>query len=198
MKWFRILSAVLAAAFSCAFSPSFAQSVPSAYGPNLPFTVGGGMSDLDVDWGKSRMLGYTGWVDWRPGLRSYLDGLGIEAEGHNTAYDATNGLTNFSQLTFSAGPSYEWRRYRNFRPYGKWLFGFGRLDYTLDVNGVNTGYSTTNLVYSPGIGFEYRAFHRLWLRAEYEYQMWPGLLGKTLDPQGFTAGVSYDFRTIRF
>jgi opacity protein-like surface antigen len=195
MKLFKLFPLVLAAALSSAVAPSLAQTSPSAYGPNLPFTIGGGLSDLNVDWGKNRMLGYAAWLDWRPGFRSYLDGLGLEGEGHNTAYDSTGGLTNFSELTISGGPRYEWQHYRNFRPYGKFLIGYGRLDVANFAPPV-----TTNIVYSMGAGFEYRALHRIWARAEYEYQAWPNLGGggKALDPQGFTAGISYDFRTPRF
>jgi hypothetical protein len=48
------------------------------------------------------------------------------------------------------------------------------------------------------MGLEYHAIHRLWVRADYEYQIWPNLLGdgRNLDPQGFTLGVSYDFRSL--
>ena len=49
------------------------------------------------------------------------------------------------------------------------------------------------MLFAPGLGFEYRIFGPIWARADYEYQDWGTLLGKTFNPQGFTVGVSYAF-----
>ena len=49
------------------------------------------------------------------------------------------------------------------------------------------------IVFAPGGGLEYRIFRPIWVRADYEYQDWGTLLGNTLNPQGFTVGVAYEF-----
>lgn len=193
MKGSRMLSAVLAVAFFAAVSPAFSQTVPSAYQGKLPFSIGGGASNFNPDWSRSRMFGYCIWGDWHPGaLPRILDGLGVEVETRDLDFVRSADLASgFRQFTLGGGPIYTYRRFRRFRPYGKVLIDYGRLN-------DSPAYVLTDKVYAPAFGFEYHAIQRLWVRADYEYQMWPGLLGKRLDPQGFTAGVSYDFRSIRF
>lgn len=190
----RILSAILVAATFAAVSPAFSQTVPAAYQGTLPFTIGGGASSIDVDWGRNRMLGYSIWGDWHPGtLPRLLDGFGVEIEARDISFDrgATLG-PDFREDTLGAGPMYTYRRFRRIRPYGKMLIEYGRLDSGL-------GTILTDKVYAPAFGFEFNATRRLWVRADYEYQDWPNFInGKKLDPQGFTLGVSYNFRSFRF
>jgi opacity protein-like surface antigen len=196
----RMLAIILATASFVAIGPVHSQTVPAAYRGRLPFTIGGGASNFNVDWNRSRMFGYSIWGDWHPGtLPRLLDGLGVEIQGRDLDFYRTNVSPGFRQDTFGAGPTYSYRRFARIRPYGKFLIEYGRLNY-----GPNQ--VATDKVYAPAFGFEYHAIQRLWVRADYEYQMWPNLLngkvagseGKTLDPQGFTLGVSYDFRSIRF
>jgi opacity protein-like surface antigen len=195
----RMLSAVLVVA-SFAAAAAFPQTVPSAYQGRLPFTIGGGASNLNVDWGQNRMFGYSIWGDWHPGsLPRLLDGLGVEAEARDLDFGRSSHIArSFRQDTLGGGLIYSYRRFARVRPYGKFLIDYGRLD---DGTGI-----VTDKVYAPALGFEYHAIQRLWVRADYEYQIWPNLLngqnsgyyGKSLDPQGFTLGVSYDFRSFRF
>jgi opacity protein-like surface antigen len=193
-----MLSAILAVTSFAAVSQAISQTVPAAYQGRLPFTIGGGASNFNVDWGQNRMFGYSIWGDWHPGnLPRLLDGLGIEAEGRDLDFGSTHPAPSFRQVTLGAGPIYSYRHFARFRPYGKALIEYGRLD-------DSTGF-VTDKVYAPALGFEYHAIQRLWVRADYEYQVWPNLLngkngyyGKSLDPQGFTLGVSYDFRSFRF
>lgn len=59
-------------------------------------------------------------------------------------------------------------------------------------------HSDTRTVTYYGGGFEYRVWHKVWFRADYERQMWPHLLGRgTLSPQGVTLGASYHFGRVR-
>jgi len=82
--------------------------------------------------------------------------------------------------------------------YGKFLIGFGSIDFA--TYPPHTYTHDTRNVYAPGGGFEYRLHGRLWVRADYEYQLWrPDLsadfpTGATADPQGFTLGFNYDFK----
>jgi opacity protein-like surface antigen len=187
-----MLSAILAAATFAAVSPAISQTVPAAYQGRLPFTIGGGASNMNVDWGQNRMFGYSIWGDWHPGsLPRLLDGLGVEVEGRDLHFGLTHPSPGFREDTLGAGPMYSYRHFARFRPYGKVLIEYGRLN-------SGGGNIATDKVYAPAFGFEYHAIQRLWVRADYEYQAWPNLYGKTLDPQGFTLGVSYDFRSIRF
>lgn len=191
MKLFRVFLVILAVYFLAAAGPLFSQTVPSAYRGQMPFTIGGGASNFNVDWGKNRMFGYSIWGDWHPGsLPRLLDGLGVEVQARDLSFDGTNLGPGFREDTFGAGGIYTYRHFRRFRPYGKVLIEYGRLNDGAGAVG--------DKVYAPAFGVEYHAIQRLWVRADYEYQAWPDLFGKTLDPQGFTAGVSYDFRSIRF
>jgi len=197
MKLSRMLSVVLTAAYFAAVGTAFSQVVPAAHQGQLPFAIGAGASNFDVDWGKNRMEGFTLWGQWRPRPSGALSGLGIDAEVRDIDYGRSSNTipSNFKQVTFAGGPMYTVRALHNFQPYGKYLFGFGSIDFH-----VADPYYThdTRNVYAPGFGFQYRLIHHLWVRADYEYQFWPHFLGnnKTLDPQGFTLGFSYDFKPV--
>jgi hypothetical protein len=188
-----MLSAILAVASFAAVSPVFSQTPPAAYQAPSPFTIGAGASNFNVDWGRNRMFGYSIWGDWHLGtLPRPFDGLGIEFEARDLAFDRGADLgPSFRQDTLGAGPMYTFRHYRRFRPFGKLLIDYGRLDN-------DKSQILTTSVLAPAIGFEVHAIPHLWVRADYEYQIWSNLLnGKDLDPQGFTLGVSYDFRSFR-
>jgi Outer membrane protein beta-barrel domain len=198
MKWSTLLSAIIATALFTAISPAYSQTDPAAYMGQLPFTLGTGASNFDVDWGQSRMYGITAWAQWRPGtLPHILDGLGLDIEGRDINYGRPSTLpSNFRMDTLTGGPMYTWHRFRNIQPYGKFLIGLGSIDFTSS----NPYYKhDTRTIYAPGGGVQYRLVRHIWVRGDYEYQMWPQLFGnnKTLDPQGFTVGVSYDFRSFR-
>ena len=192
MRWSRILATILSAVSIVAAIPAFSQTVPSAYQGTLPFTIGGGASNLNADWGKNRLFGYSIWGDWHPGdLPRLLDGLGVEVQGRDLEFGGQLPK-GYRQDTVGAGLIYSYRHFRRFRPYGKFLIEYGRLN-------TGGGEILTDKVYAPAFGLEYHAIQRLWVRADYEYQAWPSLLnGKNLDPQGFTLGASYDFRSFRF
>lgn len=191
MRFKIALSPILAVSLLTAVAPIFSQVAPQAHEGRLPFSVGAGVSTFDVDWGHGRMLGGTLWADWHPGmLPSFLNGLGLEIEARDISLDRGDKPSNYREDTAGGGPIYTWRRYRNFRPYGKYLIQFGSIDFRVS----NPAYThDTRTVSAPGLGFEFRLFKNIWARADYEYQFWPSLLGGTADPQGFTFGASYDF-----
>ena len=197
MKWSGILSAILAVASFTAFGHAFGQTAPAAREGQLPFSIGGGISNFDVDWGKNRMYGIAIWGQWHPGslLPRMLDGLALDIEARDIDYGRGNSLpSNFRQDTAGGGPMYTWNRFRNFRPYGKGLIEFGSFDFRTS----NPGYThDTRALWAPGLGFQLRTFPHVWIRADYEYQIWQQMLGKTPDPQGFTLGATYDFRHVR-
>ena len=69
--------------------------------------------------------------------------------------------------------------------------GLGKIQYPFSIG------SGTYLALAPGGGLNYRLSRRFSLRAEYEYQMWPGSPNFTnepaheLTPNGFHAGIAY-------
>ncbi len=173
------------------------QVEASAFRNTLPFTLGVGASDFNVDWHHSRMYAATLWLDWHPGrIPSMLRGLGVEIEAHDLNYGRPSTVpSNFRQDTALGGPIYSLPRFRNFRPYGKAVFGYGSFDFS----GNNPHYThDTRALYELGGGFDVRAWHHVFVRADYSYQEWQSLLnGKNRNPQGVSLGVLYDFRILR-
>lgn len=187
----KLIPAVLFAATTLSLS---AQVAPAAQKKGLSLAVGAGLSSYDVDWGHGRMLGGTFWADYYPGfLPSLLHGLGIEAEARDISIGhSSTQPSNFREDTMGGGLIYTWRHYPNFHPYGKGLMSLGSMDFRVR----NPNYThETRTVTSAGLGFEYRVYHNIWARADYEYQFWPKLFQhqQTLTPQGFTVGAMYSF-----
>jgi opacity protein-like surface antigen len=186
---------LLAAAF-----PVSAQVAPAAEQHGLPLVVGIGVSDFNSDWNYGvrggRLAGGTVWADWNfYGGPSFLHGLGIEAEARDLNYARTGNVPNLRQDTAEIGAIYTWRHYQRFHPYAKFLAGLGSIDF----QHTNPHYAhDTRTVYAPGGGVEYRAWRNVWVRGDYEYQYWPNFFWhKTMEPNGVTIGVSYDFRHSR-
>jgi opacity protein-like surface antigen len=189
------LKLVLAALFLAAAIPAFSQVAPAATEGGLPLVVGAGFSDFYTDW-NGRLAGATVWADWNfyhgP---SFLHGFGIEVEGRDLNYGRTGDVPNLRQDTAGGGAIYTWRHYRNFHPYGKFLLEYGSTDFKTTAN-LNYKHDTRT-VDAPGGGLEYRAFRNIWVRGDYEYQFWTDFFHHhTMNPQGFTIGVSYDFKHI--
>lgn len=184
---------VLAASILAVAIPAFSQVVP-AYEQKggWPVEVGAGGVSYDVDWGHGRMYGGAAWIDYYPRfLPSFLRGLGVEAEARDITLNESQTQPNMRQDTGEGGPIYAWRHFRNFHPYTKFLLGHGSIDF---VSPNPYYHHDTRTVWAPGGGLEYRVFRNWWVRGDYEYQIWTiNLLGKTIDPQGFTVGFAYDF-----
>jgi len=181
-----------AALFVAAVFPVHSQVAPTARQGGVPIVVGAGFSDFSTDWGTVRMEGISAWVDWYPNnLPAVLHGLGVEVEGHDINFGRPAGLSRMRQDTAEGGAIYTWNRFRNFRPYVKYLAGVGSVDFPREGNYSHDTFS----VFSPGGGVEYRAWGHIWVRGDYEYQYWHHTFGPhDLNPNGFTIGASYDFR----
>ena len=111
--------------------PLHSQVAPAAIQGGVPIVIGGGFSDYSIDWGPGkRMDGYSAWVDYYPNrLPSVLNGLGVEAVGHAIDFDRPEIIPKMRQDTALGGPIYSWNRYRHFRPYVKFLYGVGSIDF---------------------------------------------------------------------
>jgi opacity protein-like surface antigen len=192
------LKSLLAALFIVAAVPIQSQVVPAATEGGLPLEVGAGFSNYATDWGHTRMSGGGLWIDYNFNRVPYfMHGIGVEAEAHTISADRPKDLpTNFRQDTAGGGAIYTWRHYHNFHPYGKFLVEFGSIDFLGAFPRLPYYSHDTRTVYAPGGGVEYRVFRNIWVRGDYEYQMWPHIFqhSQTLDPTGFTIGASYDFK----
>lgn len=190
----KLISApVLALLFVGVTVSARSQVAPSANEGKIPLTIGVGGSEFFVDWGDKRHeVGITAWADWRLlRMPKLLDGLGIEAEGRDINYFHPAGLPTLRQDTGLAGAIYQWRKHERIRPYGKYLIGIGSIDFPS-----NNPYYThdTRTVFAPGGGVDVKAWRRLSVRADYEYQFWHALFGPhDLTPNGVTVGAVYDF-----
>ena len=176
---------------------AYGQAVESGYERQLPFAVGGGVAGFETGLDPGRLYGPTIWGEYTPNmLPSYLAGLGVEVQYRDVSFDRTAlDPTNLSEWTLTGGLIYHWRHFRNFRPYGKFLIGTGSADF---YSGTPSYTHDTFTPYSEGIGFDYRVWHHVSMRADYEYQSWPRFLGFTRHPQGFTLGAMYSFSTPHF
>jgi opacity protein-like surface antigen len=179
--------------FAALAVPAFSQVAPAATGGGgMTFAVGGGVSDYHMDFGHGNDWGGTLWLDGNLNLGSpLLQGLAIEVEARDLSFDRSPGLPNNMRTdTLGGGVKYSWRRFHDIRPYAKVLASYGSLDL------YKHGYHWTWVEWAPGGGIEYRPFGRIWLRADYEYQVWPGVIKYPhtfdLDPQGFTFGAVYE------
>jgi hypothetical protein len=170
--------------------PAKAQVAPTATISGLPLGVGGGFSDYSLDYGQGRrMLGISGWADydlWR--------GLGIEAEVTAIDFDKPSTFQRMSQNTFKGGAIYRARPFWGIRPYVKGLIGVGSI-YFPSNDPLYT--HDTYIVEALGGGVERRVWNTVYLRGDYEYQLWNQFMGNNnLTPNGFTIGATYYFRKI--
>jgi hypothetical protein len=173
------------------------QVVPSAQTGGGALSFGTGLSSWDPDFGSARMLGITVWTDYHPPLPASLDGLGLEAQARDVSWHGSSSPPAIlKQQTIGGGPIYNWNRFRNARPYGKFLAYFGGMDFRIP----NSTYThDTRTVVAPGGGLQFRAYQYLWVRVDYEYQIWQPMIlpNHRPTPQGFTIGLAWNTRGVR-
>jgi Outer membrane protein beta-barrel domain len=189
------LTLISAAFFLAASIPLSSQTVPDAEEGHLPFAVGAGYSNFGPDWGPNgRISGGTLWFDYHPGfVPRILDGIGVEAE----ARDLSQGHPADPPIdlrfdTAGGGVIYTWRHFNRWRPYAKYLYEFGSIDFNVNSP---TYKHDTRTVSAPGAGVEVHLLRGFRVRADYEYQFWPDMFGSdALNPNGVTIGLMFDFR----
>jgi hypothetical protein len=200
MRFKLVAFPVLAVSILSVTVSAFSQVVPDYVRKNgWPFTVGAGPVNYAVDMGHGRMYGFAGWFDIYPGkLPSFLHGhLGAEGELRDISLGASSSQPNVRYDTASMGLIYVWNRLHKVRPYVKCMIGDGSVDF---IRLSPTYAHDTRTFTAPAGGFEFRIKQDLWIRANYDYEIWQSLAGLkvysgngVLKPQGFTLGVSYDF-----
>lgn len=190
------LKLVLLGVMFAAATSAFPQTAPSATQGGIPLTVGFGYSNFYTDW-SAYESGTTIWVDW--GVNSLprrLEGLSVEVEARDLSFNKTGDNPNLKEETGVGGPVYYWHHYRKFEPFGKYLIGLGGIYFSNKPGDPYT--HDTRTVMAPGGGAQYRVWRNVWVRGEYEYQMWPDFIhGHTFNPKGLTAGVTYDIGHMR-
>jgi len=196
LKPYHVLT--LVALFIHAACSTLAQTAPAATQSKNLFAVGVGISGFNSDLGQGHILGGTLWGDYTlPHMLRVLDGLGLEIEARDLNYGRSSvAWTNLRMDVASGGLTYTTPSYRNFSLYGKYLMGFGSIDY-----GAPRSYGhDTRTVTSMGGGVEYHVYRNVWARADYEFQKWPDFwqpagsnYGAALTPEGFTVGAMYHF-----
>jgi len=196
------LELTLAVFLICAAFPANAQTVPAARDPLLPLAVGAGLSGFEPDINAGRIYGGTLWIDYSPNwVPSFLHGIGIEASVRDISLGrSASQPPNLREDVAEGGVFYSWRHFRSFRPYVKGAGGYGNADYEGSKSARRNESRTISAV---GGGVEFRATRRIWVRADYEYQIWPDFFKATkpaglLTPQGFTVGALYHFNRFHF
>ena len=194
-----ILKLVLAAGFLCTALPGIAQAVPSATESIPPLVVGGGFTVLNPGSTEvSNMYGFSAFADWNPSrLPTILRGLGFEADFHSVTLGKPADEPNKSFLTLTGGAIYTVRATHKLHPFIKYTEGYGKLNFTIAPT--NPYKSDSRTIYAPAAGFEYQATSHFWIRAEYEYQIWPSLFSQDyIHPNGVTVSVSYHVSRPRY
>ncbi len=172
MRWFLFF------ALLCGLNArAWAQAVSTASGPGSYLTVGGGFSTFQSAYGQRNIAGAFLYADANPHWR-----VGFEGEtrflNHHTFEDVT-------ETNYQGGIRVLILRPRRFQPYGKFLAGMGRI--TLPFNYAHGSF----LTYAPGAGLDVAVNNFVTLRAlDFEYQHWPQFTYGSLNPYGFSTGVS--------
>jgi hypothetical protein len=150
---------VFAAFFLIAALAAHAQVVPSATRGRVPLLVGVGASDYYTDW-TGNLDGATLWIDVPLyHVPRMLQGIGLEIEGRDLNYDRTGYDPKLRQDTAEGGAIYRWTHFRNFRPYGKFLMGFGSEDFSDAFDPYYTHDTRTIMAQGVTVGAEYDLRH---------------------------------------
>jgi opacity protein-like surface antigen len=164
-----------------------AQSQYSGERAPVVFTLGGSFSYFDAAYGGYKVMGATAYANFSPLI---WDHVGLEGEGRWLTLNASHG---FAEYNYLVGPVYRFTlsEHRRFRPYVKGLIGAGIVNFPN-----NLAYGRY-FVIAPGGGADYTINPKWRLRADYEYQIWPGTSdipgasGSLMKPNGVSVGFTY-------
>lgn len=162
-----------------------AQVAPAAKVGGLPIGISVGISDYNLDLGPGRrMQGAVIRAGWR-----LFHGFGIDGNARTQFINTPPAFSRMQQSTFLGGVYYETPAVWRIRPFVRAGGGLGLIEFpSRDPQYTRDTYS----VWAPSGGIEYPITHRLFARAEYEYQFWKDFRGPhDLTPQGGTIGVTY-------
>jgi hypothetical protein len=181
-----------------------AQNAESAVGGNSSLWVGTEASSFNPDYGCSSNVPF-GCSDQLVGPGVFVDfnlypKLGAEGEARWLHW---NGIGGQIESTYLGGARYRVVRYRRLDGWVKLLAGGGLI--TSPNYPAAGSVKGSYFAYVPGGTLEVRLTHRISVRGDYEYQVWPSFAGPPtissngtvnennngLTPNGFSVGVSY-------
>lgn len=169
----------------------FAQATPTA-SRSGDLLLGAGYTTAVSDYGK-RFKGFNIYGDF-----DFSRHFGVEANFHKVS--APN--SPLYEKTYEIGPRY-FRTYGPFVPYVKVMFGRGVFNYPANPPPAPQNVARSNLaynLYAGGVGTDIKLRPWLYVRADFEYQKWPGFRGietgpaNGLTPELFSFGAAYHFR----
>jgi opacity protein-like surface antigen len=142
--------------------------------------IGGGVAfgRSNYNFNTSQLVGFALYTTFD--VRSHLGG---EFNFHNEK--PTSDSTVYER-TYEFGPRVYVLKGR-FAPYIKALYGRGVYNFSNNV--ANLAYN----IYTVGVGADVRVARSINVRADYEYQTWPGFPLATLHPSVVTVGVAFHF-----
>jgi hypothetical protein len=177
------LKAAAVALYGClSFLVLHAQALPAA-SRLASVQVGIAGSIVAPDYRQGHDLGFTIYGDL-----DVLQHFGLEALFRDASIITPRdiGINNYL-----IGPRIKLTRGR-FTPYGKFLLGYGVINFQKGDNPV--AYSEHHRMYAYGGGVDMRATRRINVRLfDIEYQNWPGFSNSGLTPYSASAGVAYRF-----
>jgi len=156
-----------------------AQSRPTATRAG-DLQLGGGLvfARSNYNFNPMTLIGGTGYVCFDPKTH-----YGGEFNFHNltSSQDST-----VYERTYEVGPRVDLVHGATV-PYAKFLYGRGVYNFSNNI--ANVAYN----IYTVGGGADFRVLPSMNIRADYEYQTWPGFPLKTLHPSVITIGVAFHF-----
>ncbi len=157
-----------------------AQVAPSAASHRTEIYAGGEVSFFQPDYAgqgiaqssPQKLIGIGAYVD-----ADFTRWIQIEAEGRWLHW---NQYANIDENTYMIGPKVPVGTFKNFTPYGKFLFGWSSADFL-------TGRATA---WAYGGGVDYQLSRKISVRCfDFEYQQWR--VTPALHPYGGSVGLSY-------
>lgn len=154
-----------------------AQALPTASGPGMSVSIGGGYTAMESDYGQRLLGGAMGYLD-----ANISPSFGGEAE---VKFLRNHTDEDVDESTYLAGIKYALPN-RRLQPYVKVLAGVGQITFPFR-------YATGSyLVIAPGAGIDYHFPGRFTARlVDFQYQDWPQFTYGALHPYGISAGLSF-------
>jgi hypothetical protein len=156
-----------------------AQAVPAGTRAG-DLKIGGGFTTANSDY-ADRYNGGAAYVDF-----DFMPHIGVEGEFH-----FVKDPSDLYEKTYEVGGRY-FRTYKRFVPYAKVMYGRGVFNFPPLGDGFRA-----NLAYNLGAigaGTDYKVKPWLYVRADFEYQVWFGFQNSSLSPSLLTLGAAYRFR----
>jgi hypothetical protein len=163
-----------------------AQVEPTATRPQFGLSVGAIGSVFQPDYAgngvaesaPNALFGVGGYVDFR--FRRWVQ---FEGEGRWLRF---NQYANIYEDNYLIGPRIPIKKFGKFTPYGKALFGYGKMNFQY-----NFAYGRFADI-AVGGGVDYDLSKRWGVRVgDFEYQFWPNWVNGTLKPYGGSVGIAY-------